>query len=229
MHTTPIWRIHSTSHVWVLTVPFSVKAGPFTGPNEFNLFLAIFQTECPYSGERRRVSYFYRQVNGKPPADPLSPLDITDELSKSNSLCLQLGRAACMRLGRGGGDALLDGNTSESGGRDPPLDVNTPEKGGGDPPSDENTLVERTHSNQHNVLGEVVTPYRDQSDAGLDDLPPIYWESPEAAKLFGFDYNDGEGDDVFVSCLIVRRIYYQNKFFTSGTSASISALLTLLH
>ena len=62
----------------------SVKAGPFTGPNELNLFLAKFQTECPYSGERRRVSYFYRQVNGKPPADPLSPLDITDELSKSN-------------------------------------------------------------------------------------------------------------------------------------------------
>ena len=25
----------------------------------------------------------------------------------------------------------------------------------------------------------------------------IYWESPEAAKLFGFDYKDGEGDDVF--------------------------------
>jgi hypothetical protein len=94
----------------------SAKAGPFTGPNEFNLFLAKFQTECPYSGERRRVSYFYRQVNGKPPADPLSPLDITDELSKSNSLCLRLGRAASMRLGRGGGDALLDGNTPESGG-----------------------------------------------------------------------------------------------------------------
>ena len=94
----------------------SVKAGPFTGPNEFNLFLAKFQTECPYSGERRRVSYFYRQVNGKPPSDPLSPLDITDELSKSNSLCLRLGRVACMRLGRGGGDALLDGNTPESGG-----------------------------------------------------------------------------------------------------------------
>ena len=35
-----------------------------------------------------------------------------------------------------------------------------------------------------------------QTDAGLDDLP-IYWESPEAAKLFSFDYKDGEGDDVF--------------------------------
>ena len=46
-------------------------------------------------------------------------------------------------------------------------------------------------------MGEVVTPCRDQpADAGLDDLP-IYWESPEAAKLFGFNYKDGEGDDVF--------------------------------
>jgi hypothetical protein len=62
----------------------SAKSGPFIGPNECGLFLAKFQTGCPYSGERRRVSYFYRQVNGKPPADPVSPLDITDELSKSN-------------------------------------------------------------------------------------------------------------------------------------------------
>ena len=37
---------------------------------------------------------------------------------------------------------------------------------------------------------------RDKPDADLDDLP-IYWESPEAAKLFGFDYKDGEGDNVF--------------------------------
>ena len=64
----------------------SVKTGPFTGPNEFGPFLAKFQTECPYSGDKRRVTYFYRQVNGKPPKDPVCPLDINDELSKSNSL-----------------------------------------------------------------------------------------------------------------------------------------------
>ena len=110
----------------------SAKAGPFTGPNEFSLFSVKFRTECPYSGERRRVYYFYRQVNGKPPADPVSPLDITDELSKSNSLCMRLSRAACMQLSRGVGDPPSDGNTPESGGRDPPLDVNTPERGGGD-------------------------------------------------------------------------------------------------
>ena len=141
----------------------SAKAGPFTDPNEFGLFLAKFRTECPYSGERRRVSYLFKQVNGKPPADPVLSLDITDELSKSNSLlCMRLGRAACMRLRRGGGgDPPSNGITPERGGGDPPSDVNTPEGGRGDPPSDGNTLVERTCSNQHNDLGEVITPRRD--------------------------------------------------------------------
>ena len=68
-------------------------------------------------------------------ADPVSPLDITDELSKSNSL-----QRDCMRLGRGGGEQPSDGNTPERGGGDRPSDVNTPERGGGDPPSDGNTL-----------------------------------------------------------------------------------------
>ena len=134
----------------------SAKAGPFTGPNEFGLFLAKFQTECPYSGERRRVSYFYRQVNGKPPADPVLSLDITDELSKYNLL-----QRDCMRLGRGGGGPPSDGYTPVRGEGDPPSDVNTLERRGGDPPSDGNTLVERTPSNQHNDLGEVILPCRD--------------------------------------------------------------------
>jgi hypothetical protein len=130
-----------------LNCALSAKAGLFTGPNEFGLFFAEFHTECPYSGEKRRVFYFFRQVNGKPPADPVSPLDITDELPKSNLL-----QRDCMRLGRGGGDPPLDGNTPERGGGDPPSYVNTLERGGGYPPLDGNTLVERTHSNQHNDL-----------------------------------------------------------------------------
>ncbi len=57
-----------------LSHALSAKAGPFTGPNEFGQFLAKFTAECPYSGssgERRRVLYFYRQVNGKPPIEEL--------------------------------------------------------------------------------------------------------------------------------------------------------------
>jgi hypothetical protein len=60
----------------------SAKAGPFTGSIEFSLFYAKFQTECPYSGERSKIFYYYRKVNGSSPADPVSALDITDELSK---------------------------------------------------------------------------------------------------------------------------------------------------
>jgi hypothetical protein len=145
-----------------------------------------------YSGERKRVSYFFRQVNGKPPADPVSPLDITDELSKSNRL-----QRDCIRLGRGGGDPPSDDQTGIGGG-DPPSDGNTPERGGGDTSLDGNT-TERTHSNQNNDLGVVITPCRDQPDAGLD--LPIYWESPEAAKLFSFDYKNG---DKFFDRLSVR-------------------------
>jgi hypothetical protein len=52
----------------------------------------------------------------------------------------------------------------------------------------------RGHSNQNNDLGVVITPCRDQPDAGLDSLH-IYWESPEAAKLFSFDYKNK--DDIF--------------------------------
>jgi hypothetical protein len=166
----------------------SAKAGSFTGPNEFGLFLAKFQTECPYSGERRRVSYFYRQVNGKLPADPVSPLDITDELSKSNLL-----QRGCMRLGIGGGDAPLDGNTPERG-------------GGGDGTTQDSDRTPKRARKANNTNDDsaptiVITPGRavDGDDAVTADVGatglPLSWDSPEAAKLFGFSYNNG--DDVY--------------------------------
>ncbi len=51
----------------------------FHSQNEHGVFSKQFQTSCPYDGtKRRRVTYFYRQLNGKPPADPVSVRDITD-------------------------------------------------------------------------------------------------------------------------------------------------------
>jgi hypothetical protein len=35
----------------------SAKAGPCTGQNDYGLYYAKFQTECPYSGDKRRVSF----------------------------------------------------------------------------------------------------------------------------------------------------------------------------
>jgi hypothetical protein len=40
----------------------SAKAGPFHDPNEFGLFLAKFYTQCPYSGEKRKVTYYSFQI-----------------------------------------------------------------------------------------------------------------------------------------------------------------------
>jgi hypothetical protein len=54
-----------------------------------------FSVKCPYSYQKRRVSYYFRQVNGKPPSDPICALDVTDTLATMNQL-----KRGCMTLGR---------------------------------------------------------------------------------------------------------------------------------
>jgi hypothetical protein len=162
----------------------SAKAGQFTGHNEFGLFLAKFTTECPFSGERRRVWYFYRQVNGKPPADPVSPLDITDELSKSNSL-----QSDCMQLGRGGGDGEGGGRGGGGGGDGTTKDSDrTPKRA---------RKANNTNDDSAPTPTLVITPGRavDDDDTATADVGatglPLFWDSPEAAKLFGFSFQNG--------------------------------------
>ena len=73
----------------------SAKAGPCIGPNELSLFMAKFSTECPYSNQRRFVSFYFRPANGKPPSDPKCAQDVTDTIAKTNQL-----QRGCIRLGR---------------------------------------------------------------------------------------------------------------------------------
>ncbi len=56
------------------------KAVPFHG------FSKQFKTSCPYDDKRRGVTYFYRQVNGEPPANPVSSRDITDVHARNNQI-----------------------------------------------------------------------------------------------------------------------------------------------
>ena len=43
--------------------------------NALDIFIHQFQISCPYdSGQRRTVSFFYKQVAGKPPAAPSGPV-----------------------------------------------------------------------------------------------------------------------------------------------------------
>ena len=48
-------------------------------PNELGIFKHQFALSCPYNlGQWRRVSFYYRQVKGKPPAAPSGPHDCED-------------------------------------------------------------------------------------------------------------------------------------------------------
>ncbi len=76
----------------------SAKAGPCTGQYDYSLYYAKFQTECPYSGDKRRVSFYFRQatINGNPSDDPVSAADIVDAHASTNQLhrnCIRLGRS----------------------------------------------------------------------------------------------------------------------------------------
>jgi hypothetical protein len=180
----------------------SAKAGPCTDPNEFGLFVAKFSVECLYSYQKRRISYYFRQVNGKPPSDPICALDVTDTLATTNQL-----KRGCIRLGR----KIDDQNLAATGVE-------------GDPIPDGNinhiTPKRRPGINDHDcAAASAIT-------LGNDDCPvpkvgclvgfdvwefgckvcslvgsnvgssvPSYWVSSEAAKLFGFSYKNG--DDVY--------------------------------
>jgi hypothetical protein len=70
----------------LLIQAIGAKAGPFHGKHEHSTFSKQFQTSFPYDDTRRRVTYFYRQDNGEPPANPVSSRDITDVHARNNQI-----------------------------------------------------------------------------------------------------------------------------------------------
>ena len=57
----------------------SCRASQCGAQNASGIFLHHFSMPCPYhSGQRRKVSFYYRQVKGKPPASPSGPHDCED-------------------------------------------------------------------------------------------------------------------------------------------------------
>ena len=74
----------------------SDKASLCTSQNPHGLYLAKFSTVCPYSGDARRVSYYFRQAanDTQPPDDPQCALDVFDKHAVSNQL-----QRNCIRLG----------------------------------------------------------------------------------------------------------------------------------
>ena len=93
----------------------SSKAGLCNGQNLHGLYVAKFQTECPYFGKKREVSYYFRQdtKNNQPPDDPVCPSDVFDKYASSNQL-----RRNCIRLGSNMPNVELGGEGGGGGGGD---------------------------------------------------------------------------------------------------------------
>jgi hypothetical protein len=145
----------------------SAKAGSCTGPNELSLFVAsTFQTERPFSGQKRRVTYYFRQVNGKPPKNPKCALNITAILAKTNQM-----QRGCIRLDRIIKD--LDSTATGIGGEPP--DKNTNQKFAADIGQHANAEERRygkfRNDMTHYRKGETSNVY--VTHVHQRDLPPI--------------------------------------------------------
>jgi len=185
----------------------SSKAGLCTGQNLHGLYVAKFQTECPYFGKKREVSYYFRQAtnDAQPPDDPQCVLDVVDKYASSNQL-----RRNCIRLGSNMPHVELGGEGGGGGGEDG-------ERGGGMDSNSTRTPVRARGANgKFAPNANDITPARGagavsaitpgNDDGQVNDVGgevrsnvgsslPLYWDSPEAAKLFGFRYKNG--DDVY--------------------------------
>ena len=84
--------------------------------------MAKFSTVCPYSGDARRVSYYFRQGanDTQSPDDPQCALDVFDKHTVSNQLqrnCIRLGsnmpNVGLELGGEGGGTLTLRQQRSE--------------------------------------------------------------------------------------------------------------------
>ena len=69
-------------------MPSQPRLARVLAKNDYGLYVAKFSTECPYSGDKRRVSFYFRQatINDNPPNDLVSAADIVDAHDSTNQL-----------------------------------------------------------------------------------------------------------------------------------------------
>ena len=147
--------------------------------------MAKFCTECPYSNQRRIVSFYFRQVNGKPQSDPKCAQDVTDTTAKT----IQLQRG-CIRLGRNIKDRDLaatgvEGDQSAAGTIDtitPKRKVRTNDHGcaaaSAITPGNDDGRVNEIGFLVGSVVGEVGCQVGSVVGSNVGSSIPLYWDSP---------------------------------------------------
>ena len=158
-------------------------------PNELGIFMHQFWMLCPYdSGKRRRVSYFYRQVAGKPPAAPSGPHDCNDEHVRPRPLSLSTAEHEMTPPLRIVQQSVMPQSTNHriKGNPNDGNDNKASGSGGGGGEEEGGGSEEEVGGNLGAIA--VVSPHRMIQRGGVTHInKSVYWDSPEAAKLFGFN------------------------------------------
>jgi hypothetical protein len=141
--------------------------------------------------------FYFRQVNGKPPSDPKYAQDVTDTIAKTNQL-----QRGCIRLGKNIKDQDLaatgvEGDRSAAGTVNtitPKRKVRTDDHGctaaSAITPGNDDGRINEIGFLVGSVVGEVGCQVGSVVGSNVGSSLPSYWNSPEAAKLFGFSYKN---------------------------------------
>jgi hypothetical protein len=151
-------------------------AGTFDSSNINKVYVAKFSTQCPFTKTDRMVHYYCRGIN-ELPKQPSAASGV--HCAYLRSLIMSENRARGM-------PTIVDLDTRSR--RNDKLTDATPR---------------RSQRGKYTVPCITVTPTRTDSDEEDEDneeeeeganvaTQPIYWSSPEAAKLFGCNYNAGD-------------------------------------
>ena len=202
----------------VLNRVLSPLAGSYDQSNIEGIYHATFRTICPYDGQRRCVSYYFRQVHGAPPSSPMAPSDVQDVIAKTVSMQKNRARISALEKEKCKSDDVAKSinDLQDEAKRNNAIENN--EAGGGTQPSsnianesDSNTsqpssdIADEAASNTSSASGNLTSGGHvvaggqpsDNSEgrSANDKLRELYWQSTEAKKLFGF-MNDDDVDVV---------------------------------
>ena len=164
----------------------SKHVGPFSVSNSTGIYMKRFQTSCPYTNKKRAVSFYYcRSSESKPPAEPSTAFSCADIFAKSHKMQNNRHILTVAEQHEGLTDAVgtevanqieLRKNSSKTPNHNK---INGEATEVTPVPTTEVRPASKTKNNQANSMQ-------------LAFSVSIYWESREAANLFGFNYDEEE-------------------------------------
>ncbi|KAL7525012.1 hypothetical protein ACHAXR_003180, partial [Thalassiosira sp. AJA248-18] len=161
-------------------------AGPFDKSNLLGFYHADFKTKCPYNDNARRmVHYYYTSVLQEPPSKPYEASDVEDIIAKTHTLRKNRERVAAAEKERNNNDEIgkaLEEQVAEN-----------EKKKQSAKEKKQSTTDNQEQEKQSSSPRVGASPSEGANSEGSNNNSPpsnnrnnIYWQSPEAKKLFGF-------------------------------------------